>query len=155
MDTFLSDLLNLGAIVRTVIIGLVFIFVTRAVNRYLSHRSVKSIERRIKYAEERKFLIDNLATSDRFILLFSFLNLFGVLMMLSLFFIIEPLLSLSEGNITFMNLMSIMIWLVPGLMSFSAMYVLNKVYNYAEYSETINQKIAALKTRLSKLIGSV
>jgi hypothetical protein len=47
MDTFLAELTNLGAIVRTLILFVVTFFIARVINRYLSYRSVKGIRRRI------------------------------------------------------------------------------------------------------------
>jgi hypothetical protein len=154
MDTFWTDFWNLGAAVRTVILFLGTYFIGRYLNRYLSYRSVKSIQRRIKYAEDRKLMMDNLAQSDRFVLLFSFQNLFGILFIMSGYFILQHLSLLSEIDFFLKNLILILLWFVVGLLSFSALYVLNKTHGYPKSAESINQKIATLKTRLSTLTGN-
>jgi hypothetical protein len=154
MDAFVYELLNLGAIVRTIILGIVMIFITKTVNRYLSYRSVKSIQRRIRYAEAEKSTLDNLATSDRSLLLFSFRFIFGILSLVSTAFIAPVLLAFVQGDPDPRQLFIILIWFVVGITAGYAANTLKKLDGSPASIESINQKIDSLKMRLSKLIDS-
>jgi hypothetical protein len=145
MDAFVYELLNLGAIVRTIILGIVMIFITKTVNRYLSYRSVKSIQRRIRYAEAEKSTLDNLATSDRSLLLFSFRFIFGILSLVSTAFIAPVLLAFVQGDPDPRQLFIILIWFVVGITAGYAANTLKKLDGSPASIESINQKIDSLR----------
>ena len=152
MDQFLSELLNLGAIVRTVILGGLCYFLFRAVDRYLSWWNASTIQRRIKQAEIEKVTLDNLAKSDRSVLFFSFRIMFVVLALISFAFII-PVLSLFANGTAGIEHFLILACLITAVIA--AMYgavTLKKAESHPESIETIEKKIDALKERLSKLI---
>src|SRR5262245_43203829 len=99
MDKFLSELLNPGAIVRTLILAVVGFYLVKRVDRYWSYRSAKSIQKRIKYIEDDKLVLENLAKSDRSIFLRSFIMLFEMIRWGSAFFAFRFWLTLIQGSI--------------------------------------------------------
>jgi hypothetical protein len=151
MDTFLAELTNLGAIVRTLILFVVTLFIGKAINRYLSYRSVKSIQRRIKELEAQKLLIDDLATSDRSFWIFSFRMLFLITMFSSLAFIGQSLVSVVQGDPNLKHTFTLGIGTLVCIISWYVIKTLTKVEKYPKAVEVFNLKTESLKERLSKL----
>ena len=155
MDAFLSELLNLGAIVRTLLLFVVTLFIGKAINPYLSYRSVKGIRRRIKYTEYQKLELDNLANTDQFILLYFFIRIFVFITLGCFAFMINPLFSYLEYSSDFtrggINYVVFSIFAGIAISSAKTAHTLRKLEKYPESIEIINKKIDSLKTRLSKL----
>jgi hypothetical protein len=151
MDNFLSELLNPGAIVRTIILGVLMIFITKVINRYLSYRSVKSIQRKIKEVEARKAMTEDLATSERFVMLFSFKVLFTLLALASLAYLIPPLISfIVQGNKSFINILVGLLWTSVFGVSVIMSWYLDKAENYPKSMANFDKQITNLRTKLSK-----
>jgi hypothetical protein len=150
MDTFLNDLLNLGAIVRTIILGLIMIFITKAVNKYLSYRSVKSIQRRIKSLENDKLILESLVKSDRSLLSQSFARLFFVIALGSVAFMLRPVISFLRNTSDDIDRSFFIALFGVFILSVQFFRTLKKADEYDESVETIKQKIESLKARLPK-----
>jgi hypothetical protein len=151
MDTFWSEMTNLGAIVRTLILGLLMIFITKGVNRYLSYRSVKSIQRQLKGMEYQKTFTENLAKSERLALLYSFQMLFSLMVLASVAFMLPSFYAILKGKDDAFNAINLLIWALFCAGPFGVSQLLNRVEKYPESIEGFNKKITALTTKLSNL----
>jgi hypothetical protein len=147
MNTLMPELTNLGAIVRTILIGIVMIFITKGINRYLSYRSVKSIERRLKYLEVQKLGLENVAKSDRSIMLFSFNTFFGLFGSLAFAFAIQPVFSVIGGSLNIGNSIFASILIIIGIASWSAASFFKKMDKYPGSIEAINQERESLEAQ--------
>jgi hypothetical protein len=98
MDMFWAELTNPGAIVRTLILAVVGFYLVRKVDQYWSYRSVKSIKRRIQDMEDKKLVMDDLATSDKSILLFFSKRFFVIVAVGSLAFMLPAISVSSQVN---------------------------------------------------------
>lgn len=155
MGAFLFQVFDPVVITRMIIVGLVMLFVGMGINRYLFYRSVKSIQRRIKDAEAKKFVLDYLATSDRFILLYSFRRIFGFIIfgcfafsIITFLLCLQSSTDLARGSINFAISMTLA---GVAIVSATTGFTMKQLEKYPESIETINQEIEALKMRLSKL----
>jgi hypothetical protein len=151
MDNFLSELLNLGAIVRTLILAVVGFYLVKRVDRYWSYRSAKSIQRRIKEVEARRAMTEDLATSERFVMLFSFKVLFTLLALASLTYLIPVLISfVVQGNKSFINILVGLLWTSVFGVSVIMSWYLDRAENYPKSMENFDKQITNLRTKLSK-----
>jgi hypothetical protein len=66
-------------VIAGVISGVVAFYLTKVIDRYWALRSIKSLRRRMEYAEAQKARLDELMKSDRALLLMAFRALFGLL----------------------------------------------------------------------------
>jgi hypothetical protein len=92
MDTFWTDFWQPGAIVRQILLMIVIPCLIYLFWRYWSHRSAKSIQRRIKEIESEKVILDNIVGSDRQFLLYCFISVFSITSLCCLAFVLKPLL---------------------------------------------------------------
>jgi hypothetical protein len=70
---------HLTSLVIGVIGGVIAFYVTKAIDRYWARRTLKSLKRRLEYAEARKARLDDLAKFDRAIILLAFRSLFALI----------------------------------------------------------------------------
>jgi len=136
---------DLRALVIGVFGSVIAWFVCGALKRYWSYRTVRSIQKNIKLLENEKLLIENLAQSDRSVLLHSFRTLFWVIAIGCSAFSLRPVTSLlnkTSDAIDRIVLMALLSMLMISLLFFQT---LKKADNRDESVETINKQWAAKK----------
>ena len=95
----MSDYINFND-VKAVIINLVCGVAVIVAYRYWSNRTITSLNRRIQQIEQQKKLVENLATSERAVLLFGFQAVFGLLaVMAAIFALTQILLPIGERGL--------------------------------------------------------
>lgn len=72
------DYLNFNDLKAAIISILVF-FICLGIQRYWSNHIIKSVKRRIEQSEAYKANVNNLAMSDRALLIYGFQSIFGIL----------------------------------------------------------------------------
>src|SRR5690242_1132638 len=77
------DLNDLKTVILSLTTGITGGLIVLGIARYWSNRSIKNMKRRIEATEAQKTQINNLAKSDRALLLYGFGNLFVLLVFLS------------------------------------------------------------------------
>ena len=113
------------------------------------NRSAKSLKRRIEEAETQKALLDDLAKSERALLLFGFKSLFALLGLVSLIFALQTFfVSILRGRLDPLDLILVLLWFIPAIISIYLADVVKKLGEYPGSAETIDKKIATLKRKL-------
>jgi len=149
----MADYLN-WADLKTGIIGLVTgiigFFICVGIQRYWSNHSIKSMKRRIEQNEAYKEKLDNLAKSDRALIIYGFQAVFlmtailcMILALQTAFFIKPP-----DRMVDARELAQVLLWLLPALICIGIFLGLQKVADYPKSAEEIEQKIAKLKNKL-------
>jgi sterol desaturase/sphingolipid hydroxylase (fatty acid hydroxylase superfamily) len=132
-----------SAIGTLVILGIV---------RYWSNRSIKSMKRRIEDAEAQKAQINNLAKSDRAVLLYGFGSLFGLVFLVSIAILFSEVMLLEvflgEMNSNLAGIVVTVMWGIPLLASVYSGIVIKRVHDYPNSVETFDKKITKLKNKL-------
>src|SRR6266508_149460 len=84
MDSFLG-IADAKALVIGLIGGVISYFLSLAIHRYWSNRNIKSLKRRIEQNEAYKATLDDLAQSDRSLIIMGFRGVFALLVVILLF----------------------------------------------------------------------
>jgi sterol desaturase/sphingolipid hydroxylase (fatty acid hydroxylase superfamily) len=138
---------------KTVIIGLstgvVAFFICVAIQRYWSNRSIKSLRRRIQQAEGQKLLVEDLAKSERAVLLFGFQTVFGLFFAMAIISAASQLVLVSiVGGRDLDVIIVTLLWGLPAIISFYAAHLIKKVHDYPASLEIFEKKITKLKNKL-------
>ncbi len=149
MDIGLADL---KTVLISLVTGVVAFFLCVAIQRYWSNYSIKSMKRRIAVAEAEKATLDELAKSDRAIVVFGFQSIFALFALICIVFVIQTiLLSPGQGDVSNIAALTIvLVWIMLILVSLSLALLIQKVGKYPKSSSKIEDKITRLK---SKLLG--
>jgi hypothetical protein len=152
MDNFLLQPGVFSGFIIGVFSSLVATFIGMGIIRYWGYRRVKSIERRIKEIESRKKTIDDLATSDRSLILLSLLILFLMIMIGSLAFGIYLFTFIQYKNTKFGNDVLSVAMIFIFFVSAFYIKILIMVDKHQVSIESFNKNLASLKEKLSRLI---
>ena len=134
---------------KSLVIGILGGFIVLGIARYWSTRSIKSLRRRIEQSEAYKANVNNLAKSDRALLIYGLEGLFGILALIILLFVVQMILpvtrssSLNDGDIVLA-----LLWLLPGLACIGAIMILHDVSQYPQSIEKIDNRITKLKNKM-------
>jgi hypothetical protein len=135
-------------IIGGIISGIMTFFVLRAGARYWARYTLRGMRRRLEYAEAKKAQLDDLAKSDRSILLFAFGAIFVILAMISIAAIATTVFSVLEEGPSFARILSGAIWLFVAAISFSFAILFKQLREYPESARTVEQKISDIKRKL-------
>jgi hypothetical protein len=121
--------------------------------RYWSNWSIKSLNRRVQQAEARKTLVENLAKSERAVLVFGFQTLFLILGLVCMVSAGQTIFLLDQVNgempLDLGVIMSfILLWGLPALVALSSSLLIKQVHDYPASLEIFEKKIERLKNRL-------
>lgn len=141
---------DLKTVLLSLITGVVGYFLSVAIHRSWSNRSIKSMKRRIEENEAYKTNLNNLAKSDRALLIRGFEGVFAVLCLMNTLFGFQLMLvKLHEGgpmNIT--EIAIVFLWLLGGLASIGLVKLMRDVRQYPESIEKLENRITKLKNKL-------
>ena len=134
---------------KNAIFTIVLFFVCLGIQQYWSHRRIKSIRRRIEQTEAYKANVNNLAKSDRALLIYGFEGVFAVLGLISLVFLIQIIFAVIRvGKLNDLDMVLILLWFAAGAVCIGVIMVLRDVSQYPESMEKIEKRITKLKNKL-------
>jgi H+/gluconate symporter-like permease len=149
----MTDYLN-WADLKTVIIGLITgiigFFICVGIQRYWSNRSIKSMKRRIEQNEAYKANVNNLAKSDRALLIYGLQGLFAVLCLMACIFFMQVAFAIGRAGrlVDELDLVLMFLWLMVGIACVGVIVVLRDVSKYPESIDNIEKRITKLKNKL-------
>jgi H+/gluconate symporter-like permease len=146
METIAADLRSL---VIGVISGVISGIITVLVFRYWAHRTIKSMKRRLAYAEAHRAQLDELAKSDRSVLLAGLTALFLLLGLFGLAVIVSILVLIKDEGLSPERLLSLAIWILPVLASFGVALLFKQLKEYPETIQKIDKKISEIRRKLT------
>jgi hypothetical protein len=126
-------------------------FIVIAIIRYWKYRSLKSIMRRIDVMEERKLHLENLAKSDRYLLMYFFQMLFGILLWYSSWSIILPFLLFLKGYGAQYVYEAVFMWGPVWIVSWYVFYRIFQTEHHSDVIKDIDENIEYLKKKSSEL----
>jgi uncharacterized membrane protein YqjE len=150
----MTDYLNWADDLKTVIIGLITgiigFFICVGIQRYWSNRSIKSMRRRIEQSEAYKANVNNLAKSDRALLIYGLQGLFTLLGLMALIFFMQIVFAnVRAGRLgDELDMVLMFLWLLAGIVCVGVIVVLRDVSQYPESIDNIEKKITKLKNKL-------
>jgi len=153
METY-SIGLRAEAIILGVISGLLVIGVSHVARRYWTHRTIKSMERRLKYAEARKARLDDLTKSDRSIVLFAFRSLFLLTGVASFTVVASLTVSIFEdgfwaARISAARISTALYWAIFTVIALYFAWLFKQLHEYPGSVRSIDKTIAELKRKLT------
>jgi len=137
--------LNFGDL-KTAIIGVIGGFIVLGIQRYWLNQSVKSLKRRIEETETYKANVNNLAKSDRALLIMAFQAVFLMVAVICCIVIIQLLFLFGKQEFPF-ALICVLLWSLPVLVCFAVVKTLRDVHDYPQSLTTIEEKITKLKNK--------
>jgi hypothetical protein len=145
--------------VKSLMIGVIGGVIVLAIQRLWLIYSVKGAARRLREAEAYKSHLDNLAKSDRALLVHAFAAIFFLLGMICLLFGIETSRSLySEFDvfvwaIDLRELLFLLLWVLVALLCFGVGLNFHRLADYPKSAEKLDKRIAKLKDKVSGKSG--
>jgi len=149
----MADYLNWDDL-KTVIIGLITGviggLIVLGIARYWSNRSIKSMKRRIEQSEAYKANVNNLAKSDRALLIYGLQGLFAVLCLMACIFFMQVAFAIGRAGrlVDELDLVLMFLWLLAGIACVGVVMVLRDVSKYPESIDNIEKRITKLKNKL-------
>lgn len=148
----MADYLNwddLKTVLISLVTGVIGFFICVAIQRYWSNRSIKSMRRRIAEAEAYKEKLNNLAKSDRALIIYGFQGVFLMTAILCMIFALQTAFFIKPPDqmVDARELAQVLLWLLPALICIGIFLGLQKVADYPKSAEEIEQKIAKLKNK--------
>jgi hypothetical protein len=147
----MTDYLN-WADFKSLIIGIIGGFGVLGIARFWSNYSIKSMKRRIEQNEAYKENVNNLAKSDRALLIYGLQGLFTLLGLMALTFFMQIVFAnVRAGRLgDEWDMLLMFLWLLPGIVCVGVIVVLRDVRQYPESIDNIEKRITKLK---SKVLG--
>lgn len=139
-----------GAIIGLVT-GIAGFFICLRIQRYLSNRNIKSLNRRIKESEAEKVKLDNLAKSDRALIIHGFQGVFAMIAILCMILALQSPFFMNRDPEFFdlRGLGQLLLWFIPAFLCVAIVWSLQRVADYPKSLEKIDERIAKLRDRLS------
>jgi H+/gluconate symporter-like permease len=134
-------------IISGVISGILTVIICFYAARYWSNRSIKSLNRRIEEKEAYKTRLDNLAKSDRALLIAGFQAVLAVAAFICGIIVIQLLLLIRQTDVLG-TLVFMLLWLLPILVCAGIVKMLEDIRNHPESLGRIERQIKALKSKL-------
>jgi hypothetical protein len=142
----MTNYFNFGDL-KSLLLGIIGGLLVLGIQRYWSNRSMKSLKRRIEEKEAYKARLDNLARSDRALLITGVQAVLAVLACICGIVVIQFLLLLR--HIEFLNtLVFVLLWLLPILLCMGIVKMLEDIQNHPQSLERIEKKTTKLKNKL-------
>jgi hypothetical protein len=137
-------------VIAGVISGVVAFYLTKVIDRYWALRSIKSLRRRMEYAEAQKARLDELMKSDRALLLMAFRALFGLLGIIAVALTGQELLLFVRERFTISpeQLVSFTAWFAVAVAAFYFAHLFKQVAEYSTSVEKIDKTISEIKRKL-------
>ena len=150
------DWADLKTIIISLITGIIGFFICLVIQRYWSNHSIKSMKRRIEQNEAYKANVNNLAKSDRDLLIYGLQGLFTVLCLMACIFFMQIAVAIKRAGrlVDEWDLVLMFLWLLPGLLCIGVILLLRDVSKYPESIDNIEKRITELKNKLLRR-GSV
>jgi cadmium resistance protein CadD (predicted permease) len=142
----MRDYVNFGDL-KSLILGIIGGLLVLGIQRYWSNRSTKSLKRRIEEKEAYKARLDNLARSDRALLITGFQGVFGAIAAVCAAMIVQFVLVFAHRELL-MTFAYVLIWLLPIIACIAAIRLLDDIRHHPESLERIERQITALKNKL-------
>ena len=137
---------------KATIIGIIVFFICLGIQRYWSNHTVKSLNRRIRHTEEHKLLVEDLAKSERAVLLFGFQTVFALFFAMALISAASQIVLLSfvvaGWDLDRWSLVLALMWGLLAIVSFYAAQLIKKVHDYPESLEIFEKKIERFRNKL-------
>ena len=132
---------------KTAIISIGVFFICVAIQRYWSKRNIKSLKRQIDETEAYKARLNNLARSDRALLIMGFQAVLGIVMIVCCIGVIEIALLMVQTQIL-LTLMHILLWSIPIVVCIALLKTLQDVRDHPQAQERLERKVTELKNKL-------
>jgi uncharacterized membrane protein len=118
---------------------------------YWSNHSIKSLNRRIRESEAEKVKLDNLAKSDRALIIYGFQSVFVVFALVFVVFGFQTLLATKKlgESLNGWEILQLGIWIMSCLLCIVAARSFQKIADHPKSLEKIDARIAKLKDKLS------
>jgi uncharacterized membrane protein YbhN (UPF0104 family) len=140
---------DLKAVVIGVISSVIVIAVERVARWYWMRRTLKGMQRRLKYAEAKKAQLDDLASSDRSILILGFSGLFGLTFIVAISVVGYTVLSVPEHGFSPTWLLVAAVALMTALASLSIFIVFNQLREYPGSVQRFEKTISEIRRKLT------
>jgi uncharacterized membrane protein YqjE len=150
------DFNDLKTVIIGVVSGVLTWFICLGISRYWSNHSIKSLNRRIQEAEAQKLLVEDLAKSERAVLLMGFRVLFGLLALICLVVMIHIVLMVPLRRYFPVHELTPVFLFLWGVVALLALYfadLVKKVGEYPKSLETFETKIERLRSKLRRRSG--
>lgn len=148
----MTDYLNwadLKTIIISLITGIIGGLIVLGIARYWSNHSIKSMKRRIEQNEAYKANVNNLAKSDRALLIYGLQGLFTVLGLMALIFFMQVAFAIVRaGRLDELDLVLMFLCLLAGIACVGVIVVFRDVSKYPESIDNIEKRITKLKNKL-------
>jgi hypothetical protein len=132
---------------KALIIGIIGGFTVLGIRAYFSNRSINSLKHRIEEKEAYKERLNNLARSDRALLITGLQAVLAVLACICGIVVIQFLLLFPQ--IGFVNtLVHVLLWSLPILLCLGIAKMLQDIHDHPQSLEKIEKKITELKNKL-------
>ena len=138
---------DLKTVIISLITGVMGFFICVGIQRYWSNRSIKSMRHRIEQNEAYKANVNNLAKSDRALLIYGLQGLFTILGLMALIFFMQIAI-VRAGRSDELDMVLMFLWLLAGVACVGVILVLRDVSKYPESIDNIEKRITKLKSRL-------
>ena len=137
-------------IVVGVISGILTSIICFAAVRYWSNRSIKRLTRRIQESEAEKIKLDNLAKSDRALIILGFQGVFAMIAILCMILALQTSFFMNPDPevLDLRGLGQLLLWFIPTLVCVAIIWTLQKVEDYPKSREKIDERIAKLRDKL-------
>ena len=139
------DYLNFNDL-KSLIIGVVGGFLVLGFHRYYSNFTIKNVARRLKETEAQRAQLDNLAKSDRALLIKCFQGVFTIFGIICMTICMHILLS--EPGLTLGMFVLVLLWFIPSVACIGIVYGLQQVADYPKSTKQFDARIAKLKEKL-------
>jgi hypothetical protein len=140
------DWVDPETIITNLITGVIGGLIVLGIARYWSNRSIRSIKRRIEQTEASKTKLDNLARSDRALIIYGFQGVSAIICIMSLIVCLH--LMIDTPPVTLRMLIVVILWFIPALLSMGIVFGLQQIADYPKSIEKIEQRITKLKNKL-------
>jgi hypothetical protein len=142
----MTNYLNFGDF-KSLLIGILGGLLVLGIQRYWSNRSIKSLKRRIEENEAYKARLDNLARSDRALLITGFQAVFGILAFICCITAIQFSLLFGQ-NVLLNTLVYVLLWSLPILLCIGMFKTFQDIHDHPQSLERIEKKLTDLKNKL-------
>jgi uncharacterized membrane protein YbhN (UPF0104 family) len=124
--------------------------------RAWSNHSVKSIARRIKESEAEKIKLDNLAKSDRALIIHGFQAVFAILALLFIILGFHPILATKELHdlLNGREILQLGIWLIASLLCIGVVMTFQQIADYPKSMEKSMRRSQSCARRFPRSASS-
>jgi hypothetical protein len=149
----MTDYLNftdLKTILISLITAIVGFFICVGIQRYWTNHSIKSMRRRIEESEAHKTKLNNLAKSDRALLIFGFQGILVMVVIINIVVVVQVIFvgTIRAGRLNYLEIALVLLLLLPAILGAALIKMLRDVSEYPGSIENIEKRITELKSKL-------